>query len=524
MSYVPKNIDTGKEGRDKLINGITKLATAVKSTLGPGGKTVIIESPDLLKGMTVTKDGMNVAKSIDLADPIENIAVRLLKEAAEKTGTEAGDSTTTSIVIAEALVKEGSKYDLTGTDLKELQSLSENVVDSLIKKKHPITKKRMYDIAYTSTNGDAKAAELITKAYSKVGKRGVVLYEKSETTQTDVVVTNGTRLKQGYTSPLFANNQTRGECILQDCFVLVTDREITNYTQIQMLLEWVMREGKSLLIIAECSQQMTNLLIANMHKGAKWCVVATPANGERKYNLMDDVATATGAKFFSQRKGSDVTLINPQTDLGFVKSVTVSKTETVLVPDTDNEERNAKVAVRIAELEAALKLQTKKGYKDFIKERIASLSGGVAVVQVGGYTDMEHKELYDRVEDAVYAVKGAMDGVLPGGGVSLRDAAKTLPVTKAGNILKVALEATEKQIYENVGVNYPERYRPDGVGYDLREMKEGNMVEMGVIDPMNATINAIRNAVAVATTVLSTNAIVTMERVPYETDRPLFSN
>jgi len=192
-----------------------------------------------------------------------------------------------------------------------------------------------------------------------------------------------------------------------------------------------------------------------------------------------------------------------------VKSVTVNKNETVMVPDTSNEERNANVAIRIAELEAALKLENKKGYKDFIKERIASLSGGVAVVQVGGYTDMEHKELYDRVEDAVYAVKGAMDGVLPGGGVSLRDVAQSLPTTKAGNLLKFALEATEKQIYENAAIPFVPISKV-GVGYDIRKMVQGNMVEMGVIDPMNATINAVRNAVAVATTVLSTNAIITM--------------
>jgi chaperonin GroEL len=507
MNEIPKELYFDSV---KLVNGIEQLAKAVKSTLGPSGQTVLIESPNHTHGITVTKDGVTVAKAVDLIDPVENLAVRMMKEAADRTASEAGDGTTTSIVLAEALVKGGIELDdAKKTDvLRELKSLTDGVVSELRKRSRRLTKKQLKHVATISANNDKAIGDIIAGVYRDVGKDGVVMVEKSQTSDTGFRTTHGIRLERGYASPMFINDQSRDECVLEGCHVMVCDGEINNILSIEKVLAPIIREGKKLLIVAPCSPHVLNTLAANvMKKGLKVCVVPPPSFGYRQHELMQDLAFAVGATYYSEKTGDDLSLMD-EGDLGWADRVVVGRDETVITKgDVD-------VTERVAELQEAYSLATKRGDKDFIQSRIASLTGGIGVIEVGGYTDLEQKELYDRVDDAVCAVRAAMsEGVLPGGGVTLYNMARSLGSDSvAANILKGALCAPLQQIMENAGEDFDYTMAPDGMGYNLKTGEYGDMIEMGVIDPTRVTIAALQNAVSVAITILSTKAVITLAR------------
>jgi chaperonin GroEL len=479
----------------KLVSGIEQLARAVKSTLGPSGQTVLIESPNHTHGITVTKDGVTVAKAIELVDPIENLAVRIMKEAADRTATEAGDGTTTSIVLAEALVKGGIGIDDAGKTevLRELKSLADDVVAEL-------RRRRLKHVAAISANNDKGIGDIIANVYRDVGKDGVVMVEKSQTSDTGFRTTHGIRLERGYSSPMFVNDQSRDECVLEGCHVMVCDSEVNNILAIEKVLAPIVREGKKLLIVAPCSTHVLNTLAANvMKKGLKVCVVPPPNFGYRQHELMQDLAFAVGATYYSESTGDDMSLMD-EGDLGWADRVVVGRDECVITKgDVD-------VSARVTELQEAHSLATRRADKDFISSRIASLTGGVGVIEVGGHTDLEQKELYDRVDDAVCAVRAAMaEGVLPGGGVTLYNMARSLTSgSVAANILRGALCAPLQQIMENAGEDYDYTMAPDGMGYNLKTGEYGDMIEMGVIDPTRVTVSALQNAVSVAITILST--------------------
>ena len=530
LGYSPKDIKFGEHGREKLINGITKIAGAVKSTLGPRGNTVLIESANHTSGITVTKDGVTVAKAVDLIDPVENLAVRMMKEAADKTATNAGDGTTTAIVLTEAIVLAGD--DVITPDLNRIQVLRhmteivDDVVDSLKKKKRKVTKKMVSDVASISANNDKHIGGIISRVYNEIGTNGIVTVEKSQTSETYAESTHGFKIQRGYYSPYFINDQKRDECVFEDTMVLVCDAEIHNVLQLENVLKPIIQEGKRLLIIAPCSTPVINTLAANVAKGnLKVCAIEPPSFGYKKHELMADIAFSVGAKYFSEKTGDDLSLMT-YADLGHAAKVIVDSQNTVIINSHARTDEYA-LSERVAQLWASHAEATKKHDKDFIMSRIASLTGGVGVIFAGGTTDIEQKELYDRVDDAVSAVRSALEeGVLPGGGKALLESAlsmenslsDTAELHVAFEIMCRALKTPVKQILANAGLKFEDIYQfgdshvVEGYGYNVKTGEYGDLVQMGVIDPFKVTRSALQNAVSVATTILSTDAIITMAR------------
>lgn len=523
--YSPKDLKFGQEGRKKLINGVTKMANAVKSTLGPSGNTVLIESPHHTHGITVTKDGVTVAKAVDLLDPVENLAVKMMKEAADRTATSAGDGTTTAIVLTEALVKGGIQFigdnDNRTEVLRHLVDISSMVVDELKKKAKKVTNSMLVDVATISANNDREVGKIISDVYKQVGKNGIVTVEKSQTSDTYSETTLGLKFDRGYLSPLFINDSKKDECVYEDVMVLVADMEIANILQIENVLKPIISEGKKLLIISPCNTNVVNTLAANVVKGnLKVCAVAPPGFGYKQHELMHDIALSVGATYFSEKTGDDLSIIN-YGDLGHAAKVIVSKDKTVIIK-SDARIKQEAIDERVAQLWEAHKSATKKIDKDFILERIASLTGGIGVIYVGGQTDLEQKELYDRVDDAVCAVRSALEeGILPGAGKALYEMKLPDLVIDsnergiAASILQNAMFAPLIQILDNAGLKVDEIYKgevPVGHGYNLKTGEMGDLIKMGVIDPLKVTRSALQNAVSVATTILSTNAIITMAR------------
>ena len=529
--YIPKNLDFDSEARTKLISGISKISKAVKSTLGPRGKTVLIESADHLGGITITKDGVTVAHSIYLDDAVENLAIQMMKDAALRTANTAGDGTTTAIVLTEALVKAGNKrldesHNVTEV-IKHINNFTEDVVKELKHKSRKITKARLLDVATISANGDKEIGTIIADAYNKVGHSGIVTVEKSMTSETYAEVTNGIRVDRGYTSNLFINNQRKDECILEDVKVLVCDTEISNILQIEKILKPVIQNNQKLLIIGKCSQNVINTLAANvMRNGLKFCNIEPPNFGYKQHELMQDIAISVGATYYSEKTGDDLSLIEPS-DLGNADKIIIGKSSSVIIKHSALTDQ---INNRIQELKEYQKGCTQQAEIDYINQRIASLAGAIGCIYVGGNSDVEQKEKFDRVDDSVCAVRSALEeGILAGGGLSLWRAAWWLKPSDedyednynvASKILSEALQSPLLQIWENAGIpnantekNMANNWDGNSWGLDVKNNEWGDMYKMGIIDPLKVTKNALINAVSVATTILSTNAIVTHARI-----------
>ncbi len=530
LGYSPKNLQFGSDGRKKLINGVVKMSKAVKSTLGPSGNTVLIESANHTHGITVTKDGVTVAKSIDLIDPSENLAVKMMKEAADKTATAAGDGTTTAIVLTEGLVLGGLEFiteEMNRTEvLRSMVDISNKVVDKLRRKAKKVSTSMLLDVAAISANNDREIGRIISEVYKDVGKTGVVTVEKSQTSETYAETIKGLKIDRGYLSSLFINDSKKDECVFEDVMVLVADMELASILPINELLGVIAQEQKKLLIISPCSTNLVNTLAANSMRGLlKVVAVPPPSFGYKQHELMQDIALAVGATYYSEKTGDDLSRLN-YGDLGHAAKVIVGKDRTVIIRSAARADQNA-IDEKIAQLWDAHKNATKKADKDFILERIASLTGGIGVIYVGGQTDLEQKELYDRVDDAVCAVRSALEeGILPGAGKALLDESAEFyasvdfsNVSKeyeaAAKIVVNALMAPFQQILANAGLKPSDVYKdgtPVGHGYNLKTGQMGDLVQMGVIDPLKVTRSALQNAISVATTILSTNAIITLAR------------
>ena len=538
--YSPKELHFDSDAQSKLVKGIDKICAAVQSTLGPLGSTVLIESPEHTHGITVTKDGVTVAKSISLLDPVENLAVRIVKQAAERTATNAGDGTTTAIVLTKALVDQGLHWIKKGGNkteiLRELESITREIISNLKKQSIPLTNKNLIDVATISANNDRPIGEIIAETYKKVGKNGIVTVEKSQGSKTYFETTKGIKFDRGYSSHLFINNHKKDECVLEDVSVLVCDSDINNILSIENVLKPIISQGKKLLIVAPCSQNVTNTLAANVMKNSlKLCAVSPPSFGYKQHELMQDIALSVGATYFSENTGDDLSLITFE-DLGKAKKIIVGKDSTIILKDTAKSD-NKEINDRVKQLKQAHAIEKNKPDKDFIMSRIASLTGGIGVIYVGGNTDLQQKELYDRVDDAVCAVRSAMEeGILPGGGLALMDQGKwcetfvddaskdyaTKSTITALAMLSSSLRYPAQNIFENAGYtkdwiaqylkDHTEGKTKDGHGFDVKNNKEGNLMAMGIIDPLKVTKEALQNAVSVAVTILSTNAIVTMAR------------
>ena len=527
IGYTPKNLLFDEEGREKLFKGISTIAKAVKSTLGPSGQTVLIESPHHTHGITVTKDGVTVAKAVALIDPTEHLAVQMMKEAADRTASSAGDGTTTAIVLTEAIVNAGAELITSAENktevLRELVSETTNIIDGLKKKSRKVTEQRLRDVATISANNDKALGKIIADVYKSVGVNGLVTVDRSQTSETYFESTQGLKIERGYESPLFVNDQKRDECILEDVQILVCDAPIDNLLNIENVLKPIIQDGKKLLIIAPTNANVVNTLAANVMKNnLKICTIGTPSFGYKSNELMQDIAISVGATYFSEKTGDDLSLMT-EDDLGHAAKVIVGRESTVIVKD--NIEYDEEIEKRVAELKDAHSREHKKHDAEFILSRIASLTGGVGVIYAGGQTDLEQKELYDRIDDAVCAVRSALEeGILPGGGIALLKSAMNLPEngTVAQEILKIALVSPIKQIWENAGKEFIYELFPIGndfnYGYDVKNDKYGDMYALGIIDPLKVTKSALQNAVSVAATILSTNAIITMARTYQDQD------
>ena len=520
----PKELHFDKQGREKLLEGITKMSKTVKSTLGPLGNTVMMESMNHTRGMIITKDGVTVAKEIEFEDPVENLAVKMMKEASDRTATSAGDGTTTAIVLTEAIIKEGMRLidrepNINTSQLaRDISKISEDVIKSLDKSSKKVSGDTLRDVATISTNNDKDLGKMIADAYGDLGKDGKLTVENSKTEDTYIDITKGIKIDRGYSSKLFINNQRNDECILDDVHILMTDMEITNILQIEGVLKPIINQNKKLLIIGNCTSNVTNTLAANvMQNNLKLCNIIPPSFGYKTNELMGDIALAVGAKYFSESQGDNIGMLSME-DLGHADKIVVGKNETIIIKES---ERTEDIQTRIEELKVQRDNNTNKNEKDFIDERISLLTGKVGVIYVGANSDIEQKEKYDRVEDAVCAVRSAIEeGILPGGGIALLRCAEDLGDGHASDVLYGALIAPIEQILTNAGEDVKEiRDKvcscadvPKNYGYDVKNKVYGDMYEMGVIDPAKVTKNALKNAVSVATTILSTNAIVTMKR------------
>ena len=517
--YTPKNISFD---RSKLLVGLKKMSSAVQSTLGPGGRPVIIESENHLRGITVTKDGVTVAKSIHLMDAEENLAVRIMREASERTANEAGDGTTTAVVLTQALVDSCLASDefLASNKIQFFRELEESygkLDEALRAQARVLTKDSLRHVATISSNNDEELGEVISRAYEEVGQGGLVTVEKSDTHETYHEVTDGIRFSRGYRSPVFVNDQRKDECVLDDCRVFVSDLEVTSVLQIENILRPAVKNGWKVLFVGSFSQQVLNTLAANVvRNGLQFCVIEPPEFGWRQKELMGDLALVTGATYFTDETGDNFASADGGC-LGYAKKVIVGRDTTVVIKD-DNHVDPSVVAQRVQELNDAHRNFKGSGPdRDFLLKRIATLSGGIGVVYVGGNTDLEQKERYDRVDDAVCAVRSALEeGVVLGGGSALYLASSILGEGLPSLCLREAVRTPLKLILSNCGVN-PDDIIPGldlgrGYGYDAKSLEYVDLFEAGVVDPLKVTRSALRSAVTVATTILSSNASITAAR------------
>jgi chaperonin GroEL len=519
---IVKEIHFGDDGQKKLKSGIKKIAGAVKSTLGARGRTVLIESENHVGGITVTKDGVTVAKSINLYDPTENLAVIMMRQAADKTATVAGDGTTTSIVLAEAIIDAADNYispDHNVTEvIRKINSITKNVVSNLEKRSKKVSGRRLYDVASISANNDQEVGKMIGDAFSEVS---LVTVENSMNSETRVEIINGMRIERGYTSPYFVNDQKKQECILENPYVLICDHEINNISNLEKILAPIVSQGRSLLIIGNLGPNALQTLNVNVYQGKiKACNIMPPSFGYRQKDLLKDLAVALGGTYFSEDTGDDLSIIN-LIDLGRASKIIVKKDMTVFMHHAEFKEN---IDNHLAELNGMINQTDDQVDREFLRERIANISGGIGVIYVGAQSDIEQKEKRDRIDDAVYAVMAALEeGILPGGGIALAECASLIDDNDdvASRIMYDALIAPFNQILINAGKNPKSialnMFENKGWGYDVKNEVAGDMIKMGIIDPTKVTKNALLNAVSVATTIMSTNAIITNVRADEST-------
>ena len=510
-SEIVKDLNFGDDAKSKIIRGVDKLAKAVKSTLGASGQCVIYE--DARGNPVITKDGVTVAESVVLFDPVENMGATLIKEAARNTVKEAGDGTTTATVLAEALIKHINQEQTHGVSTREIKegiaSGLKKVNDYLDSIKIEVKDDMLNNVAAISCNNDIDLGKIISEAYEKVGKDGVVLMEGSETENTYVEVVDGVQIDCGLTSPHFITDTDKQRSVLENPLVLIVESEIPNIRKIQNVLEFVIKNNKSLLIVAPVSQQVKSALLMNKVKGnIKVNIIDLPGFGPTKRDTVKDLALLTGAEVINEELGDDLDGISLNV-LGEVeKTVTDDKSTVFTTLDTID------VSERIKEV-TKLKENEKDGFlKRFLEKRISMLSGSVAVVKVGADSKVELKEKKDRVEDAIYATKAALkEGIVPGGGVALLNASERIPHGSVGEaILLNAIKAPYQTILSNAGIEQTEELA-GGNGINVVTGEEVDMVEAGVIDPVLVTKTALKNAISVVTTIISADCVISNIRI-----------
>ena len=509
-SELIKELNFGNEAKSKIIAGVDKLAKAVKSTLGASGKCVIYE--DARGNPVITKDGVTVAESVVLFDPVENLGATLIKEAAKNTVKEAGDGTTTATVLAEALIKEVQKEqyaELSTRFIKQginsaLEKVNKYLTDTAIEVKDSMLK----DVSSISCNNDVELGAIIAEAYDKVGKDGVVFMESSETDETYVDIVDGVQFDSGITSPHFVTDTEKHEAILEEPLVLIVGSEIPNIRKIQPILEYVIKHKKELLIVAQVDQQLKSALMMNKVKGnIKVNIVDLPGFGPTKQDTIKDLAFLTGATVINEELGDDMDLITIDCLGQADKAVTNAKNTVITTIDLDND-----LTERIKNVKKAIKNEKSPFIKKKIQDRLAMLSGKVGMVKVGAASKVELKEKKDRVEDAIYATKAALkEGIVSGGGIALLNASQEIFGDKAEEILLKAIKSPYHVILDNAGIIEPVE-PTGGKGIDVTNGKTVEMVKHGIIDPVLVTKSALKNAVSVVTTIISADCIISNMR------------
>jgi len=506
-SVLVKELNFGEEAKNKIKAGVDKLASAVKSTLGASGKCVIYE--DARGNPVITKDGVTVAESVVLFDPVENMGATLIKEAAQNTVKEAGDGTTTATVLAQSLIKEVNKPEYAHMSTRDIK----NGINSALTKVNTyltgnaieVKGGMLEDVSTISCNNDRALGMIISDAYEKVGKEGIVLMEESQddTTYTDIV--DGAQFEAGITSPHFITNQEKKIAVLENPLVLVCGSEIENIRKIQSILEHVIKNKKELLIVATVDKQVKSALMMNKVKGnIKVNIIDPPGFGVTKHDSLQDLAFLTGATLIDERLGDDMDLLDINCLGKAKKSVTDSKNTVITTVD---------LGLDIEERVKAVKKVIKNEKNEFLKkkqqERLSMLSGSVGVIHVGATSKVELKEKKDRVEDAIYATKAALqEGIVPGGGIALLNAAQEITADNdAEKILLNAIKAPYNTILDNAGII--KAVEPvKGQGVDVNDGTESNMIQAGIVDPVLVTKSALKNAVSVVTTIISADCII----------------
>ena len=490
-SEIVKDLSFGIDARKKVMQGVDKLTSAVKSTLGASGKCVIYE--DALGKPVITKDGVTVAESVVLYDPVENIGATLIKEAARNTVKEAGDGTTTATVLAHSLLHLANekKYAQSVRPIKEgILSALDKVNKYLNKKAVEVKGDMLESVAEISCNNDKTLGKIISQAYSKVGKDGVVLMEESETHDTYVKFVEGTRINCGLKSPYFITDKDKGKAELDNPYVLIVSSPIPNIRKIQSVLEFVIKQKRSLLIIAGVEQQPMAALLANKVKGnIKVNVVDLPGFGSTKQDTIEDLAILTGAKVINEELGDDLDLIEPSVLGEAIKSITDSNHTVLQTPDLVHTD----FVERVKSVEAKIKEEKDPFFKKKLRERLAMLNGKVAMIKVGANSKVEMKEKKDRVEDAIYATKAALqEGIVAGGGVALLDASfAVVPENDGEAILLEAIKSPYATILDNAALEYKE-YNKAGIGIDVVSNSKVDMIKEGIIDPVLVTKTALK--------------------------------
>jgi len=509
---IVKNLNFGEDARVNVFKGIEKLTQAVSSTLGASGKCVMLE--DHTGRPIITKDGVTVADSIILRDPVENMGATLLKEAARKTVQEAGDGTTTATVLAHAILKEAYKV-ADKTNSRELKDGINSAVDKTVKYLKSLTvdvKGSMIDqIATISTNNDPLLGEIIADAFRSVDNTGVVMMETASDGKTHVEVVDGVQYDKGLKNSHFVTNQATKTAELENPLVLLLESPVDTIRQIQSVLEYVIKNNKPLLIIGDLEQGVLSALAMNKMKGnIKVNVIDAPTYGINKQQMLQDLSLLTGATIINEDLGDDMEMIQPEHLGGCVKSVT-SHEDTIL----QVEESPQQVVEVIDEIKSKLLKEKNPNKLVKLEKRLAMLSAKIAIVKVGANSEIELKEKTDRVEDAICATKAAIkEGIVPGGGIALLNAATNITAKSIGEtVLLDAIKAPFETILENAGVQDVETPTRKGQGYNVVTGKMVNMIKSGIIDPLLVTKSALQNAASVATTILSTDCVINNLRI-----------
>jgi chaperonin GroEL len=519
-----KDVKFGADAREKMLRGVDILADAVQVTLGPKGRNVVIDKS--FGAPRTTKDGVTVAKEIELADKFENMGAQMVREVASKTNDVAGDGTTTATVLARAIVREGAKSVAAGMNPMDLKRGIDKAVDAVVadlkKRSKPVkNNEEVAQVGTISANGDKEVGGMIAKAMAKVGKEGVITVEEAKTVETELDIVEGMQFDRGYLNPYFITNADKMTAVMDDPYILIHEKKLASLQPMLPILEAVVQAGRPLLIIAEEveGEALATLVVNKLRGGLKVCAVKAPGFGDRRKAMLEDIATVTGGQVISEDLG--IKLENVKLNmLGTAKRVTVDKDNTTIV---DGSGKKADIQARVGQIKAQIEETTSDYDKEKLQERLAKLAGGVAVIRVGGATEIEVKERKDRVDDALNATKAAVEeGIVPGGGTALLYAIKALKDLTGENedenqgiaIVRRAIQYPIRQIVSNAGqeasivVGKLNDQKSSNFGYNAQTGEYVDFIAAGIVDPTKVVRVALQNAASVAGLLLTTEAMI----------------